>query len=379
MKKSLWVCISFLLFFFLASFLCVGNVMAYQPFPDTGQTKCYDDEQEIDCPAPGEPFYGQDAQYQPRLPRSYTKLGHGGVELSSDAAHIDDGGEWIMTRDNVTGLIWEIKTKENKYNRYEYYDALDIFLKNLNENEFGGYSDWRLPNIKELSSLVKSENYSPAIDKEWFPNARPSIYWSSTEHAQKPNSAWYVYFSEGHVLDTITSNSFYARAVRGEQSSPEPLIDNKDGTFTDPNTGLMWEKNPRARRFTWQDSLYYAENLRYAGYSDWRLPSRHELQTLVDYSQHNPAIDPLFPGESFTAGYWSSSIHTKGTSLAWYVSLGFGIILNDNMEDRYFRRAVRVIEKDPTDKDIDVEVPEDKDKDDGSSSSSSGCVVGTLF
>ena len=64
--------------------------------------------------------------YQPRLPQSYTKLGHGGVALPDDAVHEDDGGPWIMTRDNVTGLTWELKTQEDglrrRGNTYTWYD-----------------------------------------------------------------------------------------------------------------------------------------------------------------------------------------------------------------------------------------------------------------
>ena len=75
------------------------------PIPDSGQTKCYNDTAEISCPAPGEDFYGQDAQYTTN-PRSYTKLDAGGNDLPDSAA------SWTMVRDNVTGLIWEVKTDD---------------------------------------------------------------------------------------------------------------------------------------------------------------------------------------------------------------------------------------------------------------------------
>ena len=72
--------------------------------PDTGQTKCYDDTQEITCPSPGQPFYGQDAQYS-TYPQSYTKLNENGYALPHEAP------SWVMVRDNVTGLIWEVKQR----------------------------------------------------------------------------------------------------------------------------------------------------------------------------------------------------------------------------------------------------------------------------
>jgi len=76
------------------------------PIPDTEQTKCYNNTSEITCPNPGEPFYGQDAQYITN-PQSYTKLDANGNDLPDEAT------EWVMVRDNVTGLIWESKTDDN--------------------------------------------------------------------------------------------------------------------------------------------------------------------------------------------------------------------------------------------------------------------------
>jgi len=72
------------------------------PIPDTGQTKCYDNKNEIPCPNPGEPFYGQDGNYIIN-PKSYTKLDEKGNELPDDAT------SWVMIRDNVTGLTQEHK------------------------------------------------------------------------------------------------------------------------------------------------------------------------------------------------------------------------------------------------------------------------------
>jgi hypothetical protein len=90
----------------LTTVLTLTSPVMAGPVPDTGQTKCYDNSIEIACPNPGESFYGQDAQYIVN-PQSYTKLDAQGNELSSNAS------SWIMVRDNVTGLIWEIKTDDD--------------------------------------------------------------------------------------------------------------------------------------------------------------------------------------------------------------------------------------------------------------------------
>ncbi len=85
--------------------LCQCCVAAAGALPDTGQTKCYNDTAEITCPAPGEDFHGQDAQYVTN-PRSYTKLDASGNDLPDSAT------DWTMVRDNVTKLIWEVKTDD---------------------------------------------------------------------------------------------------------------------------------------------------------------------------------------------------------------------------------------------------------------------------
>ena len=84
-------------------FLMVTAVAWATPVPETGQTKCYNADVEIACPSPGQPFYGQDANYSIN-PMSFTKLGTSGDVLPDSAT------SWVMVRDNVTGLIWENKT-----------------------------------------------------------------------------------------------------------------------------------------------------------------------------------------------------------------------------------------------------------------------------
>ena len=86
-----------ILLFVLIMLLMVCEVSFAGPMPDTGQTKCYNNTEEIPCPQPGEDFYGQDAQYAGPA-RSYTKLGQNGTPLPDTTTQADG---WIMTRDNV--------------------------------------------------------------------------------------------------------------------------------------------------------------------------------------------------------------------------------------------------------------------------------------
>ena len=218
------------------------NVQAWV-WPDTGQTKCYTDSiwDEITCPAPGQPFYGQDAQYE-GWTRSYTKLGQNGTVLPYSATQANG---WFMTRDNVTGLVWEMKTDDggihDKDNNYTWCDTnpltnswnqgwcgsgvtpadTEAFIKALNDAHFGGFSDWRMPTIKELSSLVNSSipYGGPTIDAAWFPNTAVLYdYWSSTTYATFfSDSAWSVDFSSGAVHSVCKSFPYPVRAVRAGQ------------------------------------------------------------------------------------------------------------------------------------------------------------------
>jgi hypothetical protein len=309
--------------------------------PDTGQTKCYNNSREIACPNPGEDFYGQDAQYITNS-QSYTKLDENGNDLPDEAT------EWVMVRDNVTGLVWEGKTDDDsihdKDNNYDWYDAQDVFIATLNSQNFGGSSDWRLPTIKELDSLVNSNRERPAINTAYFPYTRSNYYWSSTTYAPTPQTccwAWYVSFSYGDVGIKKKAESQFslALAVRGEQSGLSGnFIDNNDGTVTDTDTGLMWQQSTAPGTYTWQQALYYCENLSLAEYQDWRLPNRNELQSIRDYNRYDPAIDPAF--NVMSQYYWSSTTATASGVLAETVSY-FISTSSEYKTDYYAVRAVR--------------------------------------
>lgn len=104
---------------------------------------------------------------------------------------------------------------------------------------------------------------------------------------------------------------------------------NNDECVKDNVTGLLWEQKTTANKdntYTWDDTAQHINALNaanYCGYSDWRLPTREELMSIIDYGRYNPAINSIFTNIS-SDGYWStsSSVRYQGypQGYAWYVS-----------------------------------------------------------
>lgn len=94
------------------------------------------------------------------------------------------------------------------------------------------------------------------------------------------------------------------------------LTDNSDSTVTDSGTHLMWQQT-EGGYITWEAALSYCEDLTLAGYSDWRLPNRKELESLVDDTRYYPAIDTTKFPNAHSQEYWSSTTYVINTSYAW--------------------------------------------------------------
>ena len=301
--------------------------------PDTGQTTSYTE------------IFGEDSNYTINPP-TYTKLDSSGQELDKNAP------DWIMVRDNVTSLVWENKTVDgginDKGNRYTWQEAHG-FIEQLNSANFGGYSDWRLPTIKELSTIVDSEVFRPAINMFYFPNIGGSNYtflpyWSSTPTAYASNEAWYVSFPDGSVRGGSTkSYDQFVRAVRGSLPPPSNFVDNGDNTVTDNTTKLMWQRGKSIDYMTWEEALVHCENLYLAKYDDWRLPNRNELQSIINYETALPAIEAMIsPTEGEGArDYWSSTTIVEDTDLAWVMGSDYGTISEEFKTYNAFVRCVR--------------------------------------
>lgn len=136
--------------------------------------------------------------------------------------------------------------------------------------------------------------------------------------------------------------------IFGEDSdytiNPPSYTDNGDGTVTDNVTGLMWQQEDDDTARTWDDAGSYCSDLTLAGYSDWRLPSKKELMSIVDYGTSNPSIDSTYFSGTNAWGYWSSTTYAENTSSAWDVNFSRGFVDNNNKSSDGYVRCVRGVQ-----------------------------------
>jgi len=344
-----------LTFFALLLAMCISvNAQITYPIVDTDQTTFFDNITTISKPASGAAFYGQDAQYTGYQP-SYT-----------------DNGDGTVT-DNVTGLMWQQSLDHNGDGEIDYADKLtyDEILALPGTVTTGGYTDWRVPTIKEQYSLIlfsgrdisgyngtSTDDLIPFIDDDVFEFnygdldagerlidvqcASTNVYVGSTFE----ELIFGVNFADGRIKGYGTTfmgqdKLFNYLLVRGDTDyGVNNFTDNGDGTITDVATGLTWMQDDNGEGLLWANALSYAEDFEYAGHTDWRLPNAKELQSILDYTRspstsNSAAIDPLFnttqitneDGETDYPYYWSSTTHgtwVEDHEGAWGVYIAFG-------------------------------------------------------
>lgn len=324
----------------------------------TGQTTSYNNTTIITLPTVSDAFYGQNANHQGNVP-SYT-----------------DNGDGTIT-DNITGLMWEKSPERNGDGTLNYSDKMTYAsaMQNAASCRTGGYTDWRLPTIKEQYSLImfygaepnptatSQGSAAPYINTNYFTFAYGDL--NATSHgatsnerlidAQYASSTLYVSttmggnstmfgvnFADGRIKGYPSGNQkkYYVLYVRSNINyGKNNFTNNGDGTVTDNATGLMWMQNDNGVAVSWEDALTYAEGYTFAGHSDWRLPDAKELQSILDYSRspetsNSAAIDPVFgctqitneAGKADYGYYWSNttfcSQSTSNGKAACYLSFG---------------------------------------------------------
>ena len=132
----------------------------------------------------------------------------GSLTLSLNADFIRDNTK-LVVNDTKTGLMWQDDAVGNTMD----WSTAITTCENLT---LGEYSDWRLPNIRELKSITDRTRANPAISPN-FTAIASGYYWSSTTNASVPSGAWVVYFGNGNDAWDNKASSNYVRCVRAGQ------------------------------------------------------------------------------------------------------------------------------------------------------------------
>ena len=244
--------------------------------------------------------------------------------------------------DTRSGLLWQQTVEAGSYTWAEANEYCA-------ELPLAGTS-WRVPTEAELQSIVDFGRHSPAIDPVAFPGTpdgtapegtSQSWFWSSSRGSNS-GSLWIVTFDRGLSFEDTATSHRHVRCVHS--SAPvtvehgcggAPLgrytIDENAGTVYDTRTQLTWQRAVTDNEYDLADAASYCSELALAG-GGWRLPQVSELLTIVDPTQHDPAIDPLAFPSTPLANFWSSS--------AFGSPPGYGFILYSG--PGYFTSAVEV-------------------------------------
>lgn len=319
--------------------------------PRTGQTGCWDASgTSISC-------------------SSIAAKGMDGAILAGAAwptlRFIDNGNNTVT--DTMTGLVWP---KDVNFPGLT-WQAAQSYVANMT---LGGYTDWRLPTVNELQSLVNlqipnQEDWLNAVGNYGnpFTNVHGYFYWSSTTAAALPGYAWMVnmHYGDVNMFSMTEPTGLYFWPVRGpiNQTAPAQVwqtgqsgsagvawatprfTDNGNGSVRDNVTGLVWLKKANCMdpsggvdkstagatngEISWSDSLLWSNGLASGtcGLSDgstpgqWRLPNREELYSLIDFSKYGPSFPSGHPFENLqSCGYWTSTTEADYPANGWAIS-----------------------------------------------------------
>lgn len=321
----------------------------------TGQTTCHD-TQGLPLPCRGS---GQDAEHRvgAAWPEPRFVPGPGVVE------------------DRLTGLAW-LQDANPAGLPLAWSEAL-AWLEEQNRAGLAGCSDWRLPNRRELRSLISYQTRDPALPAGHpFLGVYPGWYWTSTSAAINPAYAWYVHLAGGRMFYGHKRQYNLAWPVRGAGNGllaatgqalcfddqgketpgpgggqdgasrlgaawPRPRFIDLGAAVKDRLTGLTWLRRAdlTGNTATWSGALAAVAEFnrrRAAGAGPWRLPNLNELESLVDASRHSPALADGHPFSEVREAYWSSTTSLYEPDWAWALYLDKGACGVGQKKDPHF-------------------------------------------
>jgi hypothetical protein len=315
-----------------------------QGFLQTGQKTCHDTfGNAIPCAGSG-----QDAEFKKGIAWPDPRF-----EVRGD-----------IVLDLLTRLFWTLDVNIAGY-PLTWQESLD-YISDMNTNRVFGYDDWRLPNRRELRSLMSHQTKKPALSEGHpFRNIFLGWYWTSTTAAINPVYAWYIHLEGARMFYGNKNQYFLLWPVRDRGNSilpatgqtqcfdsnghliscagtgqdgeychgkvwPEPRFNVAGEAVVDHLTGLCWLKTAdlTGGKMTWIDALKAVAELNRGSSCNvlWRVPNINELESLVDCTMHSPALPEKHPFRGVREGYWSSTTSMFEPDWAWALYLTKGAI-----------------------------------------------------
>ena len=270
--------------------------------------------------------------------------------------------------DHQTGLMW---TKNASLLDFpmSWGEALEA-VQALNRSGLYGYQNWKIPNRKELFSLMSHHTINPSLPVGHpFTRVFTGYYWTSSTCARLPDQAWYIHLGGARVFKGMKHGSYMVWPVRTVandngsklfQTGQKICFDEggrvidchdtgQDGeiqaglkfsrdrfqkhkrTIHDNATGLTWLRDAHAYKemMAWKSTfdLISKMNSEMAyGHHDWRVPNIIELESLTDMGQHSPALSDGHSFNNVQAFYWSSTTSMYDINYAWVIYMVDGAV-----------------------------------------------------
>jgi hypothetical protein len=308
----------------------------------TGLQQCFDHlGQTIDCFESG-----QDGEFSPGIPWPDPRFA-----LQADGAVLD----------RLTGLAWA--PRATLFDFPQTWQEAFTSIREMNGQERFGSSAWRLPNRRELRSLICHGSRKPALPRNHpFGKVHLGWYWTSTSAAIAPKYAWHVHLEGGRMFYGKKDGYSLTWPVRGESAVlpatgqtdcfdvagqrvfcagsgqdgelrtgvpwPVPRFGEHAEGILDRLTGLLWHRNAdlAGSLVTWTAGLEMIHELRQGNGLPWRLPTINELESLVDASAHSPALPAGHRFTNVRDGYWSSTTSFFEPDWAYCLYLSKGAV-----------------------------------------------------
>jgi hypothetical protein len=229
-----------------ADFIPMPPAPAFQPLNDTGITGCSNiTSPDLPCPQSG--YLGQDAESGRDVTNNNDADGHAGfsftkIDNNGSAVALGDAAAWQCVKDNVTGLMWEIKTDDSGLHdkdwTYTWYDGITgtanggscgltsacdtvAYVKAVNVAGWCGKNNWRMPKVEELRSIVSYDRglLGAVIDDTYFPNTISDGYLAAEKMLStgaNTGGGAAINFQSGYLYDSFVFKKAYVRLVSGQ-------------------------------------------------------------------------------------------------------------------------------------------------------------------